>query len=260
MQSVNLMPAGYTQKERAKRRLIITAGAMIALVLAMVGLSKLMDKRGSQKIHANVILERQVDELEAAQADLASCNLRLRGLAEKLSVVRTLEHNRRWASCLARVAHAAGKEILLTRADISAVRPKTDDSGSGSAARGKTPATSTAGRGRAAPEEPDKDLSKPQRLVLMLEGYALSNTDVYRFISALRATGTFGRVTFKGARAAQINAKQLSRFELECPIRYEPRKRGGAVTGPTKEAPAAPEGRPTLLSSTPAAPGTGGRP
>lgn len=258
MQSVNLMPAGYTQKERAKRRLIITSGAMVALVLAMVGLSKLMDKRTSEKTHANVILERQVGELEAAQADLASCNRRLWGLAEKLSVVRTLEHNRRWASCLARVAHAAGEEILLTRADIGPVRLKTDDSGS--TAGGKAPARSTARRGRAAPEEPEKDLSRPQRLVLMLEGYALSNTDVYRFISALRATGTFGRVTFKGARAAQINAKQLSRFELECPIRYGTRKRGGAVIGPTKEDTAAPEGGPTLLSSAPAAPGTGARP
>ena len=86
MQSVNLMPPGYTQEERAKRRLIITSGVMLALVLAMVGLSKLMDKRANQKTHANVILERQVDELEAARADLASCKLRLWGLAEKLSV------------------------------------------------------------------------------------------------------------------------------------------------------------------------------
>ena len=224
MQSINLMPPGYARKERAKRRLVLGVGIVVAAILAMLGLAKLMDKRVSDKKQASAVLQEQVDDLKAKRADLALCYAKLRGLGDKLSVVRTLEHNRRWASYLGRIAQAANSEIVLTRANILSMRPKTDDSGSAKPDTKKTPQPPRAGVAPGTTQEPEEDLSKTERLVLLLEGYALSSTDVPPFVDALQRTGLFEKITFKGTRAAEIHSKTLSRFELECPIRYEPEK------------------------------------
>jgi len=249
MQNVNLIPPGYVENERAKRRLIICAAVMVAVVLAMFGLSKRLDRSAGNKERTKVILEREVAELRTARSELAACSGRLRVLFDRLSVVRTLDRNRRWASYLAQIAGAASDEVVLSRARICAVRPKPDDSGKPAPAAAPPPPGPPSPP--AAQQQPEEDPLKPQKLLLLLEGYALSNTDVTRFISALAATNVFERVTFKGSQVAAINNRQLSHFELECPIRYEP------ANGPARPGRSAPA-RSTALLSAAQAPGTGG--
>ncbi|MFO7898042.1 MAG: PilN domain-containing protein [Planctomycetota bacterium] len=207
MQSVNLMPPGYADTQRAKRRLILGIGVAIALLLVMVGVRGLVRKRIGDRAHARELLEERLGELKAAKADLAVGRKRLRGLAGQFLVVRTLERNRRWASYVGHVARAANPSIVLSRVHVAPRSPAT-----GGRAE---PRTSTSSRPAAAgrPES-------PERLVLLIEGYALSNTDVYQFINALRETRMFERVNFKGSRATHLRLRKVSRFELECPVRY----------------------------------------
>lgn len=253
MQTVNLMPRDYARTERSKRRLIVSAAVTVAAVLAMFGLGRLTNQWVAQKERGNALLEGRVQELEVARAELASYNLTLQQLARKHSVIQTIGRNRRWASYLAHIAAAANGEVLLTRAHISPGAAEADDS----------PGPKKAGALTATPPAAEKpkeeaDKVKPKKLVLLLEGYALSATDITKFISALSAPGLFERVTFKGSQMAQINRKPLSRFELECPIRYTPRRRRAGSPGKSRPAQAAPalEG-PALLSSSPA-PAEGG--
>jgi len=256
MQNVNLMPPGYAENERAKRRLMICGAVMVAVVLAMFGLSKRLDRSTGNKERTKVILERGVTELRSARSELATCNSRLQVLSDRLSVVHTLDHNRRWASYLAQIAQAASDQIVLSRAKICAVRRKTDDSGRPAPGTALPAPVPPAGAAAATQTKPGEDLSKPEKLLLLLEGYALSNTDVTRFISALTATGIFERVTFKGSQVAMINTRQLSRFELECPIRYEHRKRPTEEAGPKQaDEPAAPRAAAALSGAH--EPGTG---
>jgi|GEM_PF-3355730 len=221
MQTVNLIPQGYANTQRSKRRLIISGAVMVAAVLAMFGLARLMDKRAEQKTLINNMLECDVRDLDRARAELASYGRELNDLAEQFSVVRRLDHNRRWASYLAHITRAADDNILLARALITPAKPKTDDSGARDTVQKPAPSAPGTPPADAGKDGPDQ----PKRLVLLLEGYALSNTDVTRFISALSDTGIFEQVTFRGSRMAQMNGVPLSRFELECPIRYEPRTR-----------------------------------
>jgi Tfp pilus assembly protein PilN len=211
------MPSEYARRERSKRRFIIAVGAVVAAVLAMVGLARLIEKHTLQKREACSVLAQRFDDLESDRADLAACSTQLQTLSARYTVVRALNRNRRWASCLARIAAAVQPEIVLTRTKVSAAQSKADDSGT-------APAASATG-GQDAAKEPAADLSKPEKLVLLLEGYALSTTDVTRFISALNDTGLFEQVTFRGSQTAMINAKELNRFELECPLRYTPHAR-----------------------------------
>ena len=255
MQSINLMPPGYARNERAKRRLIISATIMAAALMAMLGLGRLTQKWIRGKEQANAVLEGELNELKRSRAELGRHTQRLQGLAERFSVIQTLRQNRRWASYLAHIAAAANDEILLTRAKITPARPEPDDSGRTGKNKMTTPATTP----NDAQDEEMQDKVAPEKLVLLLEGYALSNTDITRFIAALSAPGIFETVTFKGSQMAQINARQVSRFELECPIRYEPRKRGTKAAAPgVANATTRPE-EPSLISETPA-PDAGGRP
>ncbi len=212
MQSVNLMPTGYAAHQRSKRRLVIITGIMVAGVLAMVGFSRLMDRWMQEKEHSNVTLKRLAEDLQGSRAELAQYNRQLQNVYQRFAVVRTLDYNRRWASCLARIAAATGEDIVLTRTQVSpAVNPADEPQPAGGAPG----------------SDPAQDFSKPERLVLKLEGYAMATTDVTRFMSALNATGLFDRVTFKGSEMARINLRPMSRFELECPIRYRPDKPTG---------------------------------
>lgn len=241
MQTVNLMPRGYANTQRSKRRLIISGAVMVAAVMAMFGLARLMDKRAEQRTLVNSMLECDVRDLDRARTELASYGRELNDLAEQFSVVRRLDHNRRWASYLAHITLAADDNIILLRALITPAKPKVDDSG----ARETTPKAGPPAPGTPSDRSPDAEEvgpDQPRKLVLLLEGYALSNTDVTRFISALSDTGIFEQVTFRGSQMAQMNGVPLSRFELECPIRYEPRTHSGpaeelalnAVTGATR--------------------------
>ena len=240
MQSVNLMPAGYAARQRSKRRLVIITGLMVASVLAMVGFGRLMDKWMQQKEQGNVALQRLADDVKVARADLAGYNSKLQAVYKRFAVVRTLDYNRRWASCLAQIAAVTGDDILLTRTKVVPAKPAVDDSGSDAGA----PAGPGAGL--------LKDFSKPEQLVLMLEGYAMATTDVTRFMTSLNATGLFERVTFKGSEMAVINLRQMSRFELECPIRYKQDK--AAAEAATLPAGPAPAERTAMLPAGAAAP------
>jgi Tfp pilus assembly protein PilN len=235
MQSVNLMPPGYAARQRSKRRLVIITGVMIAGVLAMVGFGRLMDKWREQKEQGNVSLQRVADDLRAARADLASHNNRLQAVYKRFAVVRTLDYNRRWASCLAQIAATTGDDIVLTRTKVAPARTAVDDSGS------------NAGAAPVAAADPLKDFSKPEQLVLTLEGYAMATTDVTSFMTALNATGLFERVTFKGSKMAVINLHPMSQFELECPIRYKREKPKAASAAPADNVAEPPAERTAML-------------
>ena len=225
MQTVNLLPQGYAQTERSKRRLFICAAVTAAAVMAMLGLGRLAAQKIEQKQRCNLLLEERLAILKTDRAELASYNRTLQGLAAKYSLIQTVNRNRRWASYLAHLADAANAEIVLTRANIS---PILADEKSAA----KTPKSGsllTPPSGATQPNEAP-DATSPKRLVLMLEGYAASNTDVTRFISALSVHDIFEKITFKGSQTAQINGKPLNKFELECPIRYAPRKRSAPDT------------------------------
>lgn len=245
MQTVNLMPADYARTERSKRRLMVSAAVMVAALLAMFGLGKLTNGWIAQKERGNALLEGRLNELRVARAELASYNLALQQLARKHSAIQTIGRNRRWASYLAHIAAAANDEILLTRAHIS---PRAGE-GDNSPGPKKKPGALTAALSAAEKLKEETDKVRPKKLVLRLEGYALSTTDITKFIAALTAPELFERVTFKGSQTAQINRKSLSRFELECPIRYTPRRRARSPgkSRPAQAAPAA-EG-PALLSN-----------
>ena len=219
MQTVNLMPQGYAQAERSKRRLIISVAMAVAAVMAMLGFARLTKEKIEHTKRANGIIAERAAELKTDRAELASYNMTLQDLAAKYSLIQTVNQNRRWASYLAHLTDAASAEIVLTRAHISPVQLETADApapGAGSlvAAAAVTPATTAAAHD-----------TRPKKLLLLIEGYAASNTDVTRFISALSVRDIFEKVTFKGSRTAHINGKPLSKFELECPIRYAPRER-----------------------------------
>jgi len=248
VQTVNLMPRDYARTQRSKRRLMVSAAVMVAALLAMFGLGKLTNGWIAQKERGNALLEGRLNELTVARAELASYNLTLQQLARKHAVIQTIGRNRRWAACLAHIAAAANDEILLTRAHIG---PGAGEGGDSPGPRKKAGALTAALAPAEKPKE-ETDKVRPKKLVLQLEGYALSATDITKFISALSAPGLFERVTFKGSQTAQINRKPLSRFELECPIRYTPRRRARSPgkSRPAQAAPAA-EG-PALLSSSPA--------
>jgi len=248
VQTVNLMPRDYARTQRSKRRLMVSAAVMVAALLAMFGLGKLTNGWIAQKERGNALLEGRLNELTVARAELASYNLTLQQLARKHAVIQTIGRNRRWAACLAHIAAAANDEILLTRAHIG---PGAGEGGDSPGPKKKAGALTAALPPAEKPKE-ETDKVRPKKLVLQLEGYALSATDITKFISALSAPGLFERVTFKGSQTAQINRKPLSRFELECPIRYTPRRRARSPgkSRPAQAAPAA-EG-PALLSSSPA--------
>lgn len=217
MQSVNLMPPGYVQRERTKRRVLVAGAVAVAVSLALFGLARLVDKRVAGEKHAKASAEEEIARLRSAQAELASYNSELKSLAEKIAFLRTLDHNRRWASCVARVAGAVNDHVLLTRLQVRPARPKLELFGP---AAGGQPAPLPVGSG-IAPTQADDESARPQRLILFIEGLALANTDITQFISALTATGVFERVTFKGSQTNLVNGKQLNRFELDCPVRYE---------------------------------------
>ncbi|MFW6157972.1 MAG: PilN domain-containing protein [Planctomycetota bacterium] len=242
MQSVNLMPPGYAETQQAKRRLILGIGVAIALLLGMVGVRGLLRKRIGDRVHARELLEERLGELKAAKAELAVGRKRLRELAAQFLVVRTLERNRRWASHVGHVARAANPSILLSRVHVA---PRTPAAGGPA-----QPQTSTGAR-----PAPAERCESPERLVLLIEGYALSNTDVYQFINALRETGMFERVNFKGSRATHLRLKKVSRFELECPVRYAPGAEPAAPAGAAEGAADLDRGRRLLQ---PAGPAEGG--
>jgi len=223
MQSVNLMPDGYIQTERSKRRLLVSIAVVIASVLAMVGLGRLLNNKINQEQQVTSILERELQEMNESRVELAASSQQLRALAAKFEVVQTLNRNRHCAAYLASVAEAAGESILLTRAHISPAEVNRDDSGHSTP---PTPAGTTA-------TDEDIDETRPEPLVLLIKGYALTNTDITRFITALSATGLFESVNFKGSEAARLHHTTLSRFELECPIRYGPA--AGAPKPPASE-------------------------
>ncbi len=221
MQNVNLMPSGYARNQRAKRRFLVATAVMLTVVIAMFGPAMLTHKWARQKRHSIATLEQKANQLKAARAELATQAGRLGELADEFSVIQTLARNRHWASCLAHIAEAANDNILLTRASIAPVKRQTDDSGRSDSHNPRTSPNRTAGsRPQAGREKPPADESSPKKLLLLLEGYALTNTDITRFISALNQRRIFEKVTFKGSEMAHISARQLSRFELECPIRY----------------------------------------
>jgi Tfp pilus assembly protein PilN len=225
MQSINLLPPGYAQKQRSKRRLMIGAGVMVAALLATFGLSRLMDKMVRKKEAEVRVLAEEAADLGATRSKLASCNLRLSQLSGQLAVVYTLDRNRRWASCLAEIAESTQDSIFLTRVHVDPARgqknePDDDDPVS------RTPVRS----GRA--EEAGREPAGPQQLVMRIQGYAISNTDVTRFISALSKTGLFEKVSFLGSEMALMKTRHLSKFELACPIRFVPRARPPASTVP----------------------------
>ena len=71
MQTVNLMPRGYANTQRSKRRLVISGAVMVAAVRAMCGLARCMDKRAEQRTLVNSMLERDVRDLDRARAAMA---------------------------------------------------------------------------------------------------------------------------------------------------------------------------------------------
>lgn len=254
MQTVNLLPQGYAQTERSKRRLLISGAVAVAAAMAMIGFARLTTQKIEQKQRGNLVLEERAATLETDRATLASYNTELQALAAKYSLIRTVNRNRRWASYLAHLAAAANAEIVLTRAHIIPALPEATDAA----------AASKSGSLAAPPSGPAQPLSKPddtrpKKLVLLLEGYAASNTDVTRFISALGVYDIFEKITFKGSRTAQINGKPLSKFELECPIRYAPRKRPAADTK-IRSAQAIPPADPGTLVAASTTPSVEGRP
>jgi Tfp pilus assembly protein PilN len=224
MQSVNLLPPGYAQKQRAKRRFVIGVGVMIAALLVTFGLSRLMDQMVRKKEEAVQLLADEASDLKATRAELDRCNRRLTRLSGRLAVVYTLDRNRRWASALSKVAAAAQDTIFLTRLHIEPA--KADAGDAGDAAPPPAPAA-------AAPEDQAADASaKPEQLVMLIQGYAISNTDVTRFISALNETGLFEKVSFRGSEMALVKTRHLSRFELACPVRFVPKVRSEASDEP----------------------------
>lgn len=252
MQTVNLLPQGYAQTERSKRRLFICAAVTAAAVMAMLGLGRLAAQKIEQKQRCNLLLEERLAILKTDRAELASYNRTLQGLAAKYSLIQTVNRNRRWASYLAHLAAAANAEIVLTRAYINPVRAAAKDAAPKSGSLVAPPLGAT--KPLTAP-----DNTRPKRLVLLLEGYAASNTDVTRFVSALSVHDIFEKVTFKGSRTAQINGKPLSKFELECPIRYAPRKRSAPGTKVRSAQAALPADAAALVAASAASP-AGGRP
>jgi len=253
MQNVNLLPEGHAQTERSKRRLIISGAVVIAAFLTMSGFGRVLTRRIEQKQRGVALLEGRLGDLKIARAELAAHNQTLQRLARKYALIETVSRNRHWASYLAHLAAAANEDIVLTRAHISPVQA--DANAAAKKKRGSLTAPAPGTNTRV--KEVDK--TRPKKLVLLLEGYAASNTDITRFIAALSSHDVFEKVTFKGSQTAQINAKPLSKFELECPIRYAPRKR--TVPVPNIQPAQAPAGtnQPTLLSKS-TAPTKGGRP
>ena len=251
MQSFNLMPQGYAQAERSKRRLLISVAVTVAAVMAMLGFARLTTRRIEQKQRGNRVLEERAADLKTTRSELASCNLTLQALAAKYSLIQTVNRNRRWASYLAHLADAANDEILLTRAHISPVQTEADGAPAPPAPGSLVPPATL--QPTSAPDQ-----TRPKRLVLFIEGYAASNTDVTKFISALSVHDIFEKITFKGSRAAQINGKPLSKFELECPIRYAPRTRPAPDTQ-IRSAEAAVPAEPGGLVATSTAPPPEGR-
>ncbi len=226
MQSLNLIPPDYVRAARTKRGLLVAGALVLAFVLALAGLARLVDKSIGRQTESYMVLERELNDLQRAKADLAVQTALLQDLAERLAVVETVSSNRRWSVYLARIAEAVPDEVLLTRASVAAVRPAADDSGPrATVPAGPTTAPATPGQPPGVGLDNALNPSKPDRLMLLLEGYALANTDITRFIAALRSAGIFERINFKSSQAAEINGAALSRFELECPLRYEPPKR-----------------------------------
>jgi len=253
MQTINLLPQGYAQTERSKRRLLISGAVVIAAFLAMFGFGRLMSQRIEQKRRGSALLEGRLGDLKIARAELAAHNQTLQRLARKYALIETVSRNRHWASYLAHLAAAANEDIVLTRAHISPVQA--DANAAAKKKRGSLTAPAPGTNTRV--KEVDK--TRPKKLVLLLEGYAASNTDITRFIAALSSHDVFEKVTFKGSQTAQINAKPLSKFELECPIRYAPRKRTAPVPNVQPAQVPADTSQPTLLSKS-TAPTEGGRP
>jgi Tfp pilus assembly protein PilN len=252
MQTINLLPQGYAQTERSKRRLLISGAVVVAAFLAMFGVGRLMSQRIELKRRGTAQREGRQGDLKIARAELAAHNQTLQRLARKYALIETVSRNRRWASYLAHLAAATNEDIVLTRAHISPVQ------GDANPAATKRRGALTAPAPGANLPVKEVDKTRPKKLVLLLEGYAASNTDITRFIAALSSHDIFEKVTFKGSQTAQINAKPLSKFELECPIRYAPRRRATPVPNVQPAQGPADADQPTLLSKS-TAPSEGGR-
>jgi len=240
MQSVNLIPGDYTRTRRSRRRLLVSGALALSLLLALSGFARLLHQTTTRALAANAALENELRGLESDRARLAATSQILRDLSQKIELVQTLSHNRRWATYLAHIARSTPDEVVLSRAHIIPATPAPQP-----APLTPSPSSSSSSSG-ASTLSATPDPAHPDRLVLLLEGYALNTTDITRFVAGLGSAGLFAQITFKGSLAAQINGKALNRFNLECPIRYEPRKKSAS----THSAASVPSGSAPLASRT----------
>ena len=201
MKEINLIPEAYVLRRQVRGHLIGWS-ALLAVFLAVLLLATWRCQarvgRARLELTRHQEFERRSNKL---RVDLAR-------LAEEKQQVRTRSRffaRILWRACrsreLAYISSCADKEMVLVR--LGERKSEIE-----------VPVKPAA----VAPKKPAPPKKKTVRR-LLIEGYALSNLNLARFIARLSNSPHFERIDLKHSQQAKVLKARLFRFEVECALK-----------------------------------------
>lgn len=192
MNGVNLIPAGRLYARRRTARLHLWVGIAPACAVMLAGLYGYLlmtwDTATTPLSSQELAVE---SEVSAARARLTQARLALSESNRVLAAKKAVGDQPDWGLLLALLADKTGPEVVLSAclvgAEVGAARPQARS-------------------------------DRPNRHLVAVDGYSLTQDGVSRFVLDLEQTGVFDAVKLVESRRAPVFSVSAVTFRIECVI------------------------------------------
>jgi len=207
MKEINLVPEAYVLRRQVRSHLIgwsVLLAAFVSVLLLSMWRAQVRRQRARRELTRHQEFNQRAATLRTELSQLAGEKLQVR--AKSRFFARIL-----WRACrsreLAYISSCADEEMVLVRLGE---RKSVVEVPTGKPALGS--------RGRRARKPAAPKVKKTTRH-LLIEGYALSNLNLARFIARLANSPYFERIDLKHSQQAKFLKARVFRFEVECALR-----------------------------------------
>lgn len=201
MKQINLIPAEYAASRYIRKRVVTWIAFVLAVTAMMASIGLNLNAKTSKAEREKRQNAAQVKAINGINAQLQSVAAERAALCEKLKAVYDVQRKRTNVAILSEISRACTDKVFLMSLVLGA----------------EAAAASVEQKPPAMPGPAKLPAPAPVELVkITLNGYALTNTDLTQFASALAASKLLKQVSLKFWRQESIRELKLIGFEIEC--------------------------------------------
>lgn len=220
---VNLLPERLQQQQMV-RRLAVRWAAAWGVCLVLGPGAYLLLRSNTRSLREEVAAaESDYARMQAAIRRGDAVRAEIRSLKERQRQFESLPNGHLPLSVLNLLGRSARSTAGQLRLETIAVREVPETEGRGGKAEG--------GGRRAGPDlrPPTSDIRSTTRVTVDIEGTALSDLSIGRFVASLRTSGVFASVVLKSSRGTETAKQPVRRFRLQCVFYTSPKPPAGTA-------------------------------